>query len=218
MSHDIVLKAKARKLRLRGYSYREISILSEITKSTAYEWLKDVSLNKTAKQRIERLKTSGRNRANNTRHIKRLKLIKSSEKWARNVLKSVHLTPELSQIYCSLLYWAEGGKTSDNRLEFTNSDPAMIKTFLKLLRLGFNIDENKLRVNIHIHEYHNEARQKVFWSKVTNIPLQKFNQSYLKPHTKKIIRENYQGCARICYHSGETAKKIRALYIEFSKI
>ncbi len=218
MSYDNTVKEKAYKLRLDGYSYKEISALLKITKSTAYEWLKNLHLNQNAKRRIERLKTSGRNKANNTRHLRKLRLIKNSERWAKKVLKSVPLTPELAQMYCSLLYWAEGGKSTDNRLEFTNSDPRMIKTFLKLLRYGFVIDENRLRVNIHVHEYHNEPRQKMFWSKLTNIPLQKFNKSYLKPHTKKVMRENYQGCARICYHSGEVAKEIRALYTEFSKI
>jgi hypothetical protein len=94
----------------------------------------------------------------------------------------------------------------------------MISAFLKLLRTGFEIDEDKLRVNIHIHEYHNDSKQKLFWSNVTGIPIKKFNKSYLKPHTKKTIRENYPGCARICYHSGEVAKKIQSLYLEFSKI
>ena len=215
MSRGLKIKEEAYKLRLHGHSYREVSELLKITKSTAYEWLKNTPLN--AKQRIERLKTSGRVKANKTRHLKRLELIKNSEIWARKVLKSVHLTHKLAQIYCSLLYWAEGGKFTDNRLEFTNSDPAMIKTFLRLLRIGFAIDESKLRVNIHVHEYHNEPKQVLFWSKQTNIPIQKFNKSYLKPHTKKVIRENYQGCARICYHSGKVAKEIRALYTEFSK-
>ncbi len=218
MSYSPKIKEKAIKLRTNGYSYREISVSLNMAKGTAYEWLKNIDLDQKAKQRIEKLKTIGRNKANNTRHLKKIELIKNSKIWAQKVLKSTPLTSNLAQIYCSLLYWAEGGKFTVNRLEFTNSDPTMISTFLKLLRIGFKIDEDKLRVNIHIHEYHNDLKQKSFWSKTSGIPLHKFNKSYLKPHTKKVIRKNYQGCARICYHSGEVAKKIRALYLEFSKI
>ena len=156
MSHNQKVKTDANELRSRGYSYREISLLLKITKSTAYEWLKNIHLTQTAVQRIEKLKSEGRNKANNARHLKRLALIEDSENSAKRIFKSFRLTPELAKICCSLLYWAEGGKFTDNRLEFTNSDPAMIKTFLKLLRTGFAIDESKLRVNIHIHEYHDE--------------------------------------------------------------
>ena len=218
MSRPPKTKVEAIKLRKSGHSYREISVLLKITKSTAYEWLKDISLGKKARQRIEQLKNTGRNRANTTRHLKKMIIIEECKIWAQNVIKSTKLTPSLAEIYCSLLYWAEGGKFTTNRLEFTNSDPKMIKIFLKLLRIGFSINEDKLRVNMHLHEYHDENNQKIFWSKITNIPFEKFNKSYLKPHTKKTIRENYQGCVRICYHSGEIAKKIQALYLEFSKI
>ncbi len=218
MSYSQKYKNKAVNLRGKGFSYTEISKVLGVRKSTVYEWAKHIVLNNTAKARIENIKITARKKGNDTKHLKKMKAIDECNKLAKKTLSSIHLTPKLAQICCSLLYWCEGGKFTDNRLEFTNSDPDMIKTYLKLLRMGFKIDEQKLRANVHIHEYHNEQKLKLFWHNITNIPLEKFNKSYLKPHTKKVIRENYQGCVRISYYSDIVAKKIKALYQEFSRI
>jgi hypothetical protein len=127
-------------------------------------------------------------------------------------LLNVKFNKDLLKILCAVLYWAEGAKFTDSRLEFTNSSPKLIKTYLRLLRKGFDIKEEKLRANIHLHEYHDDDKQKKYWSKITNIPLSQFNKSYLKPHTKKRIRKNYPGCVRISYYSADTARRIKAIY------
>jgi hypothetical protein len=157
----------------------------------------------------------GQRRAAVTKKRKMEVLMSKYRLGARVLLETFPITVEVSQVFCALLYWAEGAKFTDNRLEFTNSDPDMIRAYLNLLRKGFMIDERKLRVNIHLHHYHEDLEQKRFWSEVTGIPLSQFNKSYIKPHTQKRIRENYPGCVRICYYSADTARKIKALYQEF---
>lgn len=93
----------------------------------------------------------------------------------------------------------------------------MVKTFLKLLRSTFILDEKKFRALVHIHEYHNEKEIKAFWSKVTGIPLTQFNKSYLKTHTKKIIRKNYKGTISIRYYDYKIALELSFIYNIFAK-
>lgn len=88
----------------------------------------------------------------------------------------------------------------------------MVKMFVKLLRLSFPIDEKKLRAMVQIHEYHNDNAIKNFWSKVTTIPLSQFSRSYLKPHTKKRIRQGYKGSVRIRYYDYKIALELRSIY------
>lgn len=218
MSYSQIHRDRAINLRNRGFSYSEISNTLGIRKSTAYGWLKDIRLDSKARARIETIKLRARNKGIKTKNHKRQETIRESKKWAKRAFAALPLTQTLAQVFCSLLYWGEGGKFTDNRLEFTNSDPQMIRTYLRMLRFGFDVNEHKLRANVHIHEYHNEKTQKLFWHKITNIPLKQFNKSYQKPHTSRVIRPNYQGCVRICYYSGTVAKKVRALYQEISKI
>ena len=175
-------------------------------------------MNAIAIDRLESLKTSARKKALKSREHKNTLRNSEYQKSARKTISSIRISPEISQIFCSLLYWAEGGKYNNTRLEFTNSDPRMIHSFLKFLRKGFDIDEAKFRANIHIHEYHNEKKQIEFWHNVTEIPYSQFNRSYIKSHTGKVKRENYQGCVRICYYSADIAHKIHALYKSLAEI
>lgn len=212
MKHPIKLKGLATKMREKGFSLEEISQKLGIAKSTASLWSRNIDLSKNAFLRIEKRKSLGKAKSLAIRKNKSDQSKKVYLSWCLSVLEKVQINKPLAQILCAVLYWAEGAKFSDNRLEFTNSDPTMIKTYLKLLRKGFIIDSNKFRANIHIHAYHNDKEQKRFWSKITKIPLSQFYKSYQKANTQKRIRKNYQGCVRICYYSADTARRVKALY------
>lgn len=79
-----------------------------------------------------------------------------------------------------MLYWGEGTKDG-NKVVFSNSNPDMIKVFLKFLRVICSVDENRLRVAIHYYEDHAPEDLIAFWSKVTRIPADQFH----KPHLHK---------------------------------
>jgi hypothetical protein len=65
---------------------------------------------------------------------------------------------------------------------------------------------------VHIHEYHNETKQKVFWSKITGINLKQFQKSYIKPHTGKNKRNGYPGCACLKYYDYKIALDLANIY------
>ena len=50
----------------------------------------------------------------------------------------------LAKILCALIYWCEGAKVKTG-IAFTNSDPNLVRTFLHLLKTGFDIDEKNSR-------------------------------------------------------------------------
>lgn len=86
-----------------------------------------------------------------------------------------------------MLYWAEGGK-SGNVVKFTNSDPEMVRIFLKFLRIICGIDKDRLKALIHIYPDHDEKKLLSLWVKKTGIPKEHFYKSYLhqgKPGTYK---------------------------------
>lgn len=68
---------------------------------------------------------------------------------------------------------------------------------------------------MHLHEYHNETRQRHFWQDITGIPKGQFNRSYMKPNTGKNKRKNYPGCLAITYYDSKVAKELSALYNSF---
>jgi transcriptional regulator with XRE-family HTH domain len=212
MAYPFSLKEEARALRGKGYSYKEIGEMLHVTKSTAYGWTNGIHLNAIARKRINKIMTLAQVNAARTNRNRRLKRLAIVERRVNMTLSKIKPDKLLYQIVAATLYWAEGGKSSFNALQFVNSDPEMISTFLKAFRRGFKIEEQKLRCLVHIHEYHNEMEIKAFWSELTKIPLSQFSRSYLKPHTGKRTRNGYKGCINISYCSSNIAAEIHMLY------
>lgn len=192
------IKARAIVLRKKGWSFKEISRYLLLPVSTIYVWSHKLKLGKKAKHRIELRGVNGRQkgRENRLRNIKKLE--EKKFEIIVNKLKSFTIDTLMAKIICSLLYECEGSKRQ-SKLTFSNSDPALVRFYLSLLRRGFNIKETKLKALIHLHEYHDDTTQKLFWSRVTGIPVNQFHKSYLKPHTGKNKREGYPGCIHITY-------------------
>src|SRR3989344_4804558 len=86
-----------------------------------------------------------------------------------------------------MIYWAEGWKDKRKQmLDFANSDPIMIKIYLRFLRNICGVDESKLRVYLYCYSNQNIDKLKKFWSDITIIPLKQFT----KPYVRKDFRED----------------------------
>ncbi len=209
------LKNKAIKLRQLGFSYNEISIKLHIAKSTASEWLRLVKLTSKAINQLKEKRILGQYKTILIAKEKRIKRRKIIDSIAILSNSKITKSKELFKLIASILFWTEGGKSTDNYVYFMNSDPKMVALFVYLLRNSFALDESKFRAMVHLHEYHNKNNQLNYWSKITNIPINKFSKSYLKPHTSKRIRDGYQGCIRIRYYDTKIALELRSLYNTF---
>lgn len=205
-------KDRAVELRLRGFSLGEIAKTLSIAKSTASLWLKSVELGQQAKEILEAKRLGARQKALESNRLRREHIYNQLLDKAKTELTQVDLTdPAICKLLCAFLYWAEGNKTG-YRFAFTNSDPQMIKTFLMLLRRAFILDEKKFSALVHVHEYHNEIKIKEFWSNITGIPLSQFTKSYLKPHTKIIVRQGYPGTVRVAYYDSRIVNELKCIY------
>lgn len=217
MAYSIEIKEKAKRLRKGGFSLKEISEKLGIAKSTASAWLAHIKLGSKARKRLQKRQIIGQYKAQQTKRVKRKKLLSQYRKEASRQLSLIKFDQKLHKLLSALLFWCEGGKNEQSCVEFSNSDPLMIEVFVKLLRSTFNLDERKFRVLMHLHEYHDEEKQKEFWSKITKIPKNQFTKTYQKPHTKKRKRENYPGCIRVSYYDAHLARQLHAWYNSFAK-
>lgn len=108
------------------------------------------------------------------------------------VLKNVKsYTKYQLKIFLALLYWGEGSKTKKN-LTFTNSDHNLIKSYLKLLRASFNVDEKKISAWLHLHDYHDRQEMLTFWSNVTGIDKKRIHV-YNKKNAGLRKKRDYKG-------------------------
>jgi hypothetical protein len=77
-----------------------------------------------------------------------------------------------------MLYWGEGSKRGST-VALSNSDPIMVKVFVKFLRRICGVDESRLRVGLHYYKDQDPTALVDFWAKTTRIPKNQFDKPYL---------------------------------------
>ncbi len=207
----------AKRLRRNGYSLGQIAFELKISKSTASLWTSKVEILDSGKIKICERQDKARQKAFKTISDRRKIILENISNKATVSFNTIKMFPAVLKLITAIFIWTEGEKGNFSRVGFTNSDPVMIKTFLYTLRKSFKLDETKFRALVHIHEYHNEKEILKFWSENTNIPINKFTKSYLKPHTAKRKRENYMGSIHISYYDYTVARELASLYNTFAR-
>lgn len=209
MRQKALEKLAAIKMRKQGKSVPEIATKLNVAKSSVSVWVRNVPLSPTAEKRLLKKISTGQLAGGKSRHNAVIIREATYLQLALDEIKKTTFTKQHHLNYCALIYWCEGAKSA-NCVDFTNSDPQLVDLFLRLFRSCFALTESKLRVSLHVHDYHDTNTQINFWSEVTRVPKQQFIKPYQKPHTGKQIRDNYQGCVSIRYHDSEIARQLMA--------
>ncbi len=101
----------------------------------------------------------------------------------------------------AIAYWCEGAKNKPyrraERVTFINSDPRLIRFFLRFLEVA-GIAREQLSFRVHIHELADVGAAQQFWLGVTGARASQFRRPTLKrhnPRTKsKTVGDDYHGC------------------------
>lgn len=198
-----VQKIEARKLRRSGQSIKEIAKNLGVSISSVSEWCRDIKLTPnqiTILEKRARDPFYGR-RASYLASIKRKKDLKISRLKEMGVKKVGKLTKRELFLVGAALYWGEGFK-KDKQVGLANSDPEVIKIFIKWLRecFGYQISDLIARPTINSsHKYRADEIQK-YWLSQTKIPLEGFRKpTFHKLAWKKQYENpnNYYGVLRI---------------------
>ena len=203
------IKKIAVEFRKKGDSIGAIAKNLGISKSTAYEWTKNMEgaarfAEIGRKRWIEVLQPLG---AIGQRR-KRERKIALIEADTLKQLESLKTSPELEKSVLSVLYWAEGSK-GRGMLKFANTDPRLMKLFITLLRRSYILDERKFRVGLQLHWYHRDKKVKKFWSELLSIPITQFHKTYHKKRSKeKVFRKNLGGICFLIYNSDYLREQI----------
>lgn len=185
--------------RKEGFTIGEIAIKYKMAESTVSLLVRGVVLNKKATSVLQKKADQGRLKASQVLIERREKRQEESLLIADSLLQNLNINKSISFLVASLSYECEGGKSNFGVLEFTNSDPVLVKIFLVSLRKSFLLDESKFRVVMHLHSYHNEKEEKKFWSEVASIPENKFTKTFQKKESGINKKVGYRGCVQIKY-------------------
>ena len=177
-------KQKAIAMRQEGMSYSQIKEKLNINKSTLSGWLCDMPL---SEKRIKELRDNNPIRIERYRNTMRAKKDARLDEVYKKVSKDIGNFSKRDLFLAGLfLYWGEGTKKSNCSVVLTNTNPAMIKFFIKWLEL-FNIRRKDLKIKLHLYSDMNIKQSLDFWSKELKIPLSQFRKPYIKKTSLKSI-------------------------------
>ena len=182
-------KFKAYKLRVAGRSYNEIAKLLSIPKSTLSQWFSGLILPQEAKDRLKKRVYDKSIRALVQRNINQTYLAEKRSRQTRNIAKAEIKSINNRDLFIAgiALYWAEGYKRprvingkikTSHPVSLTNSDPNLVKLFLRFLRETCVVPEDKIRASLRIFEHQNEGYLIDFWQKLTRIDNSRFGKIY----------------------------------------
>lgn len=165
-------RALARELRSQeGMSIRDITRRVGASKTTVSHWVKDIKLSEAQRAILDM-----RNPALHWTASRALATEQKIEKF-RNIrlgfqLKGRQRSRENDPLYIAgcMLYWAEGAKNR-NVVKFCNSDPAMIRLFLKFLRRCYGVPNEKVSLRISCYTDKGKTVEEIenFWLNLTGL-------------------------------------------------
>ncbi|MFF4018036.1 hypothetical protein [Streptomyces sp. NPDC001843] len=191
------LRAKARELRLQGWTYDQIEVELGCSRSSVSLWVRDLP-------RPAPRYTPEEQRALMNEGLARRRAAEDEERHKTKLAarREVGETTDRELFMAGVaLYWAEGSKSKPydrrERAIFVNSDPGVIKVYLAWLDL-LDVNRERLRFRVLIHESADVDAAHQFWADIADVDPSVFAKPTLKRHNPKTVRKNtgedYHGC------------------------
>ena len=197
------LRAKARELRAQGLDYEEIAAALGVAKGSVSLWVRDLP----RPERLSYAECRKRSAEGSQRYWEAERPVREARRASDRAAAAAQIgdvTDRELLIAGAIAYWCEGAKSKPHRpserVIFTNSDPSLIRFFLRFLE-AVGIAAENLAFRIYIHESADARSAEIFWLKVTGAQPEQFLSPALKRHNPKTVRKNvgedYHGCLRI---------------------
>lgn len=209
-------------MRRHGLSYRQILNSVPVAKSTLSLWLRDVGLAKRQKQELSERRAAGALRGARSRHLQKEKVMGEIISSAKSEITSLSIRERW--LIGIALYWAEGSKEkeykSGSSLIFNNSDPRMIKLYIKWLEQNLQLPRTRIHLTLYIHETKRNEIETIrhFWTSYLKFPSHAIQGIYFKKGSTKTVRNNtgslYYGTLRVTVSTSSSLNRKVAGWIE----
>jgi transcriptional regulator with XRE-family HTH domain len=200
------LRRRCRQLRGDGLTYGEIGERTGVSQGTLSLWLRDIprppALDEATRRRAEACRLEALRKRSVELSERRARLRAETVAKAEAQIGSVDERDLL--VLGVALYWAEGAKrkpwAARDRITFVNSDPSIVRTWLRWLDL-VGVSPERCRFRLQIHERADVAAAEQFWAATVGIAVGDLMRTTLKRHRPVSPRRNtgpgYRGCLTI---------------------
>ncbi len=209
-----ILKQKALLLRKQGKSYSQIRAEINVSKSTLSLWLQGLPLSDKKIRELRDFNASRIERYRTTMANKRLSKLETFLSIADKKIRT--LSDRDIFIGGIFLYFGEGSKTTKNTTAVTNTNPYILKFFIKWLTLH-KVDSKKLKVKLHLYSDMNIQEEIRYWSKTLSLGVKQFRPPYIKESKFKDITYGQgfgHGTCTILYENADMYN-LTTMYMKF---
>lgn len=150
------------------------------SKGTLSYWFRDLELSATAKNRLKSNTILAYRRGLFAFNVRRTKSIRTENKIIVHQASNevLALSKKELLIIGAALYWAEGTKNISSKnyptARFSNSDPTMVRVFMRYLREILRISDNRIKPGIIVHPNTDPEKARSFWARVTHLSADSF--------------------------------------------
>ena len=193
---------RARELRAEAWTLQDIATELGVSKSSVSLWVRDVEFTPSPRRRTRAPRPS-------SLHIRKLAEIERCQ--IEGVDRIGVMTEREFLVMGLALYAGEGSKT-DGEVRFANTDSRMMSLFAMWLRRFFDIDEERLKMRLYLHEGLDLDAANEFWSELLDVPLHRFRTPYRAVPDPSIRRSKHQyGCPALSYTCSLTHRRVMGM-------
>jgi len=195
-----VVKHEAIELRRKGLSIREIENKLKVSRSTLSIWLRKINLTRKQKEIMQAKRLNGLAKARGKAALyhkeKKRQRLDLAQRRARQVLADIDIKEKnVLKLALSMLFAGEGFKVAEET-SLGNSDPRIVKVFLKLLDIVYGVNKNRLRLYLHLRADQGVIYETNYWSNVLEIEAEYFK---IAPVDKRTVgKKTYSGYHGVC--------------------
>jgi predicted transcriptional regulator len=203
-------KKLAIKLRRENKSYNEISQILGVSKGTLSAWFKNYSFSKKVRNLlVQQFQKKSANRIRELAMANKEKWEKWREK-ARQEAAICFASLKNNPLFVAglMLYWAEGDNKPENPFRLSNTDPRMIKLYVKFLTEALDVKKESIHLALILYPDLSEKECIKFWSDNTGINKSQFYKTQFIKGRHPTKRLTHGICMVIC---GNRQLKERAL-------
>ena len=199
----LVEQGRARDLRAQAWTLQEIANELGVAKSSVSRWVRDVDF-----EAKPRAKVARRREPNALQRRKRAEI---DELLAEGRRRIGALSERELLVAGAALYAGEGSKRNGT-VGFANADPRMVVLFCAWLRHFFEIDEERMRLALYLHQGLDLDAAIAYWANLTQIPSDQFTKPYRAvPDPSIRVARHVHGCASVRYSCSRTHRAVMGL-------
>jgi hypothetical protein len=201
-------------------SVKEIARLVGVAPSSVSRWVRDIPLTadqlESLRQRNPAYNNQLRGASRNAERGRARRLAAQDEGRLR--------ARQADSLYIAgvMLYWAEGDKSSRNAVRISNSDPEVLKLFMRFLRECLDVPNARVSVTCNLFADHVDRQVEIedFWLDELELPRERLCKSFVNVYSKYSQKKRQNklpyGTTRITVHSTRVVQCIFGAIQEYA--